>query len=265
MDTKSYEKKFSDFVKTIEKLRDPQTGCPWDIEQTNKTLTKYMLEEAYEAIEAIHSDDRDEIVDELGDVLLQVVLNAQVGKDDGKFDIGNVIDAINQKMIERHPHVFGDKKFDNTEEVLANWSELKGEKKNEVEKKIKKLGKIHPSTIQAEKIGKYAKKSHFDWPNVNDVMSKVEEEVSELKEALKDKGNLDHIREEIGDIYFSLGQLCRHLKVDSEQTATNGNKKFLDRFEKMYQASKLSFEDFVNLDVYEKEKIWKQIKRVENP
>jgi MazG family protein len=220
---------FERFCATIAALRHPVTGCPWDLEQTHLSLRRYLIEEAYEAAEAMGEGDTREICDELGDVLLQVVLNAQIAKDARTFTIDDVVNAIDAKMRRRHPHVFGDGS-------KVSWESIKADEKAAAGKKpatghFADAAKKHPAAAQSVAIGKLAKKIRFDWDEPKEVFDQLASEVEELRAEFA-AGKLDRARvsEELGDVYFSLAQLCRHLDLDPETVALDGNRKFLKRF-----------------------------------
>lgn len=236
---------FADFCQTIAQLRDPKTGCPWDLKQTHQSLRPYMIEEAYEASAAMAKDDMSHICEELGDVLLQVLLNAQLACDDKQFTIIDVIESINQKMITRHPHVFNRENNGQNpttaKEVLSRWADIK---KSEAQSKGKEIPKgilagiasreHFPSTHLAYEIGKKSATVHFDWSHPNEVFDKLLSEVQELKEEWVDiVSNRKKIYDELGDVYFTLAQLCRHLEMNPEIVAQDGNTKFIRRFEAM--------------------------------
>jgi tetrapyrrole methylase family protein/MazG family protein len=262
---------FSEFVTTIAWLRDKNQGCPWDLEQDHNSLRRYMVEEAYEAAEAMSSDDHKEICDELGDVLLQVILNAQIAKDEGHFTIVDVIDAINRKMLRRHPHVFAPNKDEITsDEVRTNWEKIKASEKSVLPANKENSGvfsgaaKKHPSTIQALHIGKTAAKINFDWDTPNQVFDQLKSEVSELEyEVRQDPSDLAKITQEIGDVYFSLAQLCRHLKLDPETVAMDGNRKFLNRFTSLETIAGREGKDVKNISRGELEQFWLKAKAAE--
>jgi MazG family protein len=268
---KAAAKIFSEFVTTISWLRDKIQGCPWDLEQDHKSLRRYMVEEAYEAAEAMSSDDYKEICDELGDVLLQVVLNAQIAKDDGHFTIVDVIDAINKKMLRRHPHVFAPNKDEITsEEVRKNWDKIKASEKSAQSAEKEAPGffagaaKKHPSTIQAFHIGKNAAKINFDWDNPVQVFDQLKSEVSELEfEVKQSPSDLYKITQEIGDVYFSLAQLCRHLNLDPETVAMDGNRKFLNRFRNLEAIAGREGKDVKCISRDELEQFWLKAKAAE--
>lgn len=266
------KKKFCDFLETVAALRHPETGCPWDNEQNHKTLTKYMIEEAYEAAEAMSGDEPDAIADELGDVLLQVVLNSQVALDEGTFSITDVINLIDSKMRRRHPHVFAKASRDK-EDIKKSWQKIKSEeaalksKKEDFVEGIFRAAKVHkvrPANLQAHKIGELAKTIDFDWKNLTDVLSAFESEVQELKEAIENKNDPNHIHDELGDVYFTLSQLSRHLGINGEMVAQRGNQKFLDRFAKLEE---LAVQKSINVREAKSEileNLWIEAKSTEN-
>ena len=262
---------FSEFVTTIAWLRDKKQGCTWDLEQDYKSLRRYMVEEAYEAAEAMSGVDNAEIRDELGDVLLQVILNAQIAKDEGHFTLIDVIDAINKKMLRRHPHVFAPKQNDITsDEVRTNWEKIKATEKASIPSKKESLGvfagaaKKQPSTIQALHIGKTAAKINFDWDTPLQVFDQLISEVKELEiEVRQDPSDIDRITQEIGDVYFSLAQFCRHLKLDPETVAMDGNRKFLKRFTSLEAIANIEGKDVNCISREELEQLWLKAKAAE--
>ncbi|MFK7824684.1 MAG: nucleoside triphosphate pyrophosphohydrolase [Oligoflexales bacterium] len=267
-------REFTKFCETIAMLRHPEDGCPWDIKQTHKTLRRYMIEEAYEASNAMGGDHHDSICDELGDVLLQVVLNAQIAADNGHFNITDVIKSIDNKMRRRHPHVFQKAEHSgkvDLDSLHRQWHKIKDQEKgnkSSSEDSVfaqKKVEKVHPATSQANKIGYIASDIRFDWSNSQEVFDVLKSEFLELEQAWNesDKNDRSHVLEEIGDVYFSLAQLCRHLKEDPEIIAQEGNNKFLRRFagleslakKKGIQLFQASREQFLQL--------WKDVKNAE--
>ena len=220
---------FEQFQEIIAHLRAPE-GCPWDREQTHKSLRPYLLEEAHEVLEAIDADDIPALTEELGDLLLQIVLHTQIAIDDGEFRMGDVLSAINAKMIARHPHVFGDVSVGNAAEVVTNWEAIK--KREHAEKGIRRdslldsVPKGLAALMQANEYQRKAAKPGFDWPNVEDVIAKVREEFDEVLEATSD----DHRAEEIGDLLFALVNWARWLHIDPETALRETNAKFYRRF-----------------------------------
>ncbi len=224
------KKDFQDLLDIIETLRNPG-GCPWDREQTHESLKSALLEECYEVIDAIENEDEDALIEELGDVLLQVVFHASIGKEDGYFDIMDVIGGISNKMINRHPHVFGNEEANTSEQVLVNWDEIKKEEKGikTLTEEMQNIAKSLPATTRAYKVQKKAKKVGFDWDNVNCAMDKVKEELNEIKEVYncEDKSIIEG---EVGDLLFACINVARFLEVDGELALDKTIKKFIKRF-----------------------------------
>ncbi|MCB9229444.1 MAG: nucleoside triphosphate pyrophosphohydrolase [Deltaproteobacteria bacterium] len=269
---------FTTLCKTIATLRDPVHGCPWDLEQTHKSLIPYMIEEAYEAAKALEDGDSRSIADELGDVLLQVLLNAQIASDHQEFSINDIIQNLHEKMIRRHPHIFSASSEEHpltSEDVRRNWQKIKEQEKKEstgsVAKTLKKgyfdkkeVGKIFPSTTQARKIGELAKQISFDWSQPQEVFAGLLSEVDELKhEWEKEQTSPDKIKDEIGDLYFSLAQLCRHLKLDPEAIASHGNHKFLKRFRKLEELAGRAELSIPGASQQQLEELWNAAKHSE--
>lgn len=219
----------SDLVTLVEVLRSKE-GCPWDREQDHKSIRKDLIEETYEVIEAIDTDNSELLLEELGDLLLQIVFHTQMEREAGGFNIDDVADGICSKLIHRHPHVFADVEADTSDKVLTNWEKIKSEEKQRVTvtDKLRAIPPMLPALMRAEKVGKKA--SCFDFPDADSVMVKVREELSELEEAV-DKGDNVNIEEEMGDLLLTLTSLCRKLKIDPERSLFNATEKFIDRFE----------------------------------
>lgn len=242
------------FVETIARLRAPD-GCPWDREQTHKTLARYLLEEAYEVLEAIHHDDPVKLQEELGDLLLQIVLNAQVAKDDGNFNIEDVARGINEKMIRRHPHVFAanDNKVDSVDQVVSQWKDIKEQEKKEKKHKGGALGDISramPALLQALKISETAVDQGFEWEKEGDVWEKLDSEITELKEAIsnpdlktpekekkdytaREKAAREAMALEFGDVLFCMVNVARWHALNPEECLILCMEKFRKRFSKM--------------------------------
>lgn len=222
--------KFEKLVEVISRLREPD-GCPWDREQTIESLKPYLLEETYEVLEAM-DEKGDSLKGELGDLLLQIVFQAQISKEEGGFNIDDVVDGITEKMIRRHPHVFKSNSSSITSnEVLVNWEKIKLQEKEHENRKsiLDGIPKGMPSILVAEKIQKKVSKVGFDWDNIDDVINKVEEELKELKEEIKNKDR-NKMEDELGDVFFSLVNLSRHLKINPEISLGKANTKFQKRF-----------------------------------
>lgn len=254
---------FSDFRQTIKTLRGPN-GCEWDKKQTHLSLRKYLLEEAYELIEAINNDDEENIIEELGDVLLQVMLHSQIGEDEGYFTIDEVIKQINEKMIRRHPHVFAEVEVNSVEEINSNWEAIKekemGSKK--ADSILNNLPKSTPTIQQTTEIIKRAKKAGFDWDNVDQLWDKLAEELDEFKEAVQndDKNNIEL---ELGDVFFVLTDLADYYKVNPELALTRVNNKFKMRFQAVERGAKTLGKTVLDLTDEEIETFWEAAKTEE--
>ncbi|MBM4251097.1 MAG: nucleoside triphosphate pyrophosphohydrolase [Deltaproteobacteria bacterium] len=238
-DLVAVQQAISQFCLTIAKLRDPEGGCPWDLQQNHESLRRYMIEEAYEAAQAMGDGQSPALCDELGDVLLQVVLNAQVALDSGKFSLVEVIQAIDAKMRRRHPHVFARKSSHEgmtASGVRQAWEEIKRDENKLIDKGesrglFAEAWTHQPALSQATKIGKLAGKINFDWDSPREVLGQVRAELDELQqELLQAKVDRDKVAEELGDVYFSMVQLARHLDLDPEVVTLDANRKFLRRF-----------------------------------
>ena len=224
------KKDFYDLIHTIEILRG-EDGCSWDREQTHESIKNSLLEEAYEVVEAIEDDNIDGLIEELGDVLLQVVFHSVIGKEDGYFNISDVIETITNKMIYRHPHVFKNKTDATSDEVLDSWDELKKKEKNyeTLTEEINGIAKTLPSLTKAHKVQKKVSKVGFDFENINEAVKKIEEEISEVLDVYK-SNNREKIIDEMGDLLFACVNLSRLLNVDEEEALNKSIKKFIKRF-----------------------------------
>ncbi|MGL4867553.1 MAG: nucleoside triphosphate pyrophosphohydrolase [Cetobacterium sp.] len=249
--------KLDEFVQLIKKLRS-KDGCPWDKEQTLETLKPHLLEETYEVLEAMDIGG-DSLKGELGDLLLQIVFQSNISEEKGEFTIGDVIESISEKMIRRHPHVFGELEgIKTSDEVLINWEKIKKEEKEHADRQsiLDGIPKGMPALIKAEKIQKKVSKIGFDWSEIKSVIDKVEEEIEELKVEIKSKDN-QKIEEELGDLLFSIVNLSRHLKINPELCLNKASKKFEERFR--YVEKKC---DFKNTSLKEMEEAWNEAKKI---
>lgn len=251
-----------DLIDIVEILRSPG-GCPWDIEQDHKSIRRDFLEETYEVIEAINKDDRDGLLEELGDVLLQVVFHAQIEREKNSFDLNDVADGVCKKMIERHPHVFGNVNAETSEQVLENWDVIKKQTKSQKSQTESMLSipREFPALMRADKVQKKAAKVGFDWDSVEGAFDKVSEELEELKEAVT-MGVVENANEELGDLLFSVVNVSRFISVDSEEALTKATDKFIDRFSKV---EKMAEEKGINMketDLTELDKLWDEAKKV---
>ena len=251
-------------VDVMAQLRSPD-GCPWDREQDHDTLKRFLIEEAYEVIEAIENKDFPHLREELGDLLLQVVFHAQVAEEKGLFDLQGVIDEIHAKLLRRHPHVFKDALVNNSRDVEVQWEDIKRkEKKNMEEGKersaIDGVPLAMPSTLQAVRLTEKAGRVGFDWKKVDDVVDKIDEELSELKHELKhgDKKKIEH---ELGDMLFALCNLSRHLNMDPEEVHRKSLIRFRERFKLMEKFAAEKGKYLKDFDLEDQEKFWEQAKK----
>jgi ATP diphosphatase len=222
----------ADLVAIMARLRDPATGCPWDVEQSFRTIAPYTIEEAYEVADAIERDDMDALKDELGDLLLQVVFHARMAEEVGHFDVSDVIAAICDKMIRRHPHVFSDVEASDGNTVLRNWESIKaGERaaKSADSSALAGIAFALPALLRAEKLQKRAARVGFDWPDAAGPRAKIIEELDEVADA----ASFNELEDEIGDLIFATVNLARHMKIDPETALRRANLKFETRFRSM--------------------------------
>jgi len=253
-------------LEIMARLRDPQQGCPWDIKQTFATIVPYTIEEAYEVADAIERNDFPELRDELGDLLFQVVFYAQMAKEQGQFDFQQVVDAICGKMIRRHPHVFADAKVRDADHQSEAWERHKAAERQEKSGdnrsgQLDGVAKGLPALIRAEKLQKRAAKVGFDWPELQPVLLKVKEEVSELEQEITQGGDQAHIAEEMGDLLFSCVNLARHLGVDAESALREANGKFEKRFGQVEQKLHRQGSSVVEASLAEMDSLWDEVKR----
>lgn len=252
---------FASLRQTIATLRGPD-GCPWDKEQTNESLKKYLIEEAYELLDAIDEEDDEHIVEELGDVLLQVMLHAQIGEDEGWFSIDEVIGVLNEKMIRRHPHVFADASVENSTEVLKNWDEIKKTEK-QYESILANIPNSLPGLMRAYQLQKKAAKVGFDWNEPEPMLAKVYEELDEWQEELKQGSGEAAITKEFGDILFSLVNLARYYKIEPELAIQDTNKKFQRRFSYIEEQVKNQEKQLTEMSLAELDALWNEAKENE--
>ena len=252
---------FVELVALMERLRGPG-GCPWDREQTHESLKPYLIEEAYEVLEAIDNGNDSALCEELGDVLLQVVFHAELAREQGRFVIDDVVEAIARKLRHRHPHVFGDVEAKDAETVLQNWQKLKAEeKKRKGEGPTSLLAGVPrdlPALLRAQRLGSKAASVGFDWESADQVLAKVEEEVRELR---ADLGNPQRRQAELGDILFALSQLARHLQADAEESLRGACQRFTARFERIERALRARGEELARTPFEELERLWQEAKK----
>jgi tetrapyrrole methylase family protein/MazG family protein len=248
--------KFDTFVEIIARLRGPN-GCPWDKEQTHQSLRESLLSECYEVLEALDSSETEKLREELGDLLLQIVLHAQIAQDDGEFQIGDVVKGISEKIVRRHPHVFGSGKASNAREVMHNWEALKREERDEGASMLEGVPKDMPALAYAYEISRRAVRVGFEWPDIEGVVDKLLEEVREIKKA----GNQKEKAREFGDLLFTMVNYARWEGIDAESALREANRKFYQRFtymEKLCHERGLSFE---KLTFDEQNALWEEAKR----
>jgi nucleoside triphosphate diphosphatase len=262
----------ADLIAIMAALRDEATGCPWDIEQTFETIAPYTVEEAHEVAEAITSGDREDLRDELGDLLLQVVFHARMAEEEGSFDFGGVVEAVTRKMIRRHPHVFGERRDWTPAEVKASWARIKAEEKAERAERLGKTSEGDPASVldgvsaalpaaqRAVKLQDKAAKVGFDWPDIGQVLDKAEEEIRELKEALR-SGKDTEIAEELGDLLFVLANVARWKALDPDMVLRQANAKFEKRFKQMEALLKVRGKRLEDSTLAEMDAVWNEVKR----
>lgn len=250
-------------IEIMARLRDPKTGCPWDVEQTYETIAPYTIEEAYEVADAIATGDFDELKAELGDLLLQVVYYTQMSAEDGRFDFDDVANAISDKMVARHPHVFGNESRDKSAaEQTRDWEKIKAEER--AAKGQAQAGVLDgvalglPALLRAVKLQKRAARIGFDWPETGQVLDKIKEEIVELQEVAGQSS--DKSEEEFGDLLFVLANFARHLSIDPEQALRRANGKFVRRFEYIEAALKAQNRAPESSDLEEMDALWDEAK-----
>lgn len=249
-----------DLLSIIRRLRRPD-GCPWDKVQTHQSIKKNMIEETYEAIDALDSGDDHAFANELGDVLMQVAFHAVLAEERNAFNYDDILYEVCHKLISRHTHVFGNDHAGNVEEALTNWEKNKKKEKNadSYTETLRDVPQYLPALMRAGKIQKKAKGFGFDWDNIDDVYAKVAEETAELKEA-QQENDIDHIREEYGDLLFSVVNLGRFLNVDAETALTAASNKFINRFERVEKMAVADGKDVGKMTLSELDELWNRAK-----
>ena len=248
----------------VARLRAPD-GCPWDREQTHASMKSGLIEEAYEVIEAIDNQDDAHFKEELGDFLLQVVMHCQIASEEGRFDLEQVAAIISEKLVRRHPHVFGETSAADSEAVLAQWDEIKRAERGDSAKEASVLdgiSKALPALMRAEKVQKRAARVGFDWKKAHDVVEKIREEVVEVEQELIAE-NQEKLEEEIGDLFFAVVNLARKAKIDSELALQQATSKFTARFHKVEAAMRAQNKSFNEASFEELDAIWDAVKATE--
>ena len=255
---------FNDLVEIMKILRSPE-GCPWDREQDHKSIRQNFIEETYEAIEAIDTEDSELLKEELGDVLLQVVFHSEIEQSQGGFNIDDVCDGVCKKLIVRHPHVFGDVVAETSDKVLTNWDNIKMKTKSQKTQSdaIDSVAKSLPALMRSTKVQQKAAKVGFDWDDVNGAMEKVSEELSELKEAVK-SSDKENIHEELGDLLFAVVNVSRFLKEDSEKALYDACDKFAKRFRKVEELASEKDINMKEAGIEVLDELWDEAKKISN-
>ena len=272
MSDKSDISEFSRLVEIMAKLRDPETGCPWDVEQDFRSIRNFTIEEAYEVADAIEREDYEDLCSELGDLLLQPVFHAQIASEAQLFDISDVIASINEKLIRRHPHVFANKNDLSSEGVLDQWEQIKGEERlNRAKKRgdsaqpsiLADVPSTLPALARGEKLAKRAAKIGFDWPDVSGALEKCKEELNEAEQEIA-AGNKAKLHEEIGDLLFAVTSLARKAGVSPEAAMRDANAKFIRRFEHIEMRCLQNNIDISQAGMDQLQAYWDEIKSDEN-
>ena len=261
----------NNLLEIMSRLRDPKNGCPWDIEQTFETIAPFTIEEAYEVHEAISNNNYDNLKDELGDLLLQIVFHSKIAEELQLFCFDEVVESICEKMVERHPHVFGYEKIETADEQLASWEnikakerEIKSENQSETLSALSGVSVAYPALLRAEKLQKRAARVGFDWKETEPVLNKLDEEVNELKEVLNENCEKFRLEEELGDILFTCVNLARHINIDPETALHKANRKFTQRFQHVETLLKKEMNIRPeNADFSELEERWKRAKKIQ--
>jgi len=256
------KRSFDQLVQLMTTLRGPQ-GCPWDRKQTLQTLKPFVIEESYEVVDAIDRDDREDLEEELGDFLLQAVFIAELTREEGTFDIYDSITAIHDKLVQRHPHVFGDVEASDAEQVLVNWEKLKNEERKAENKSVLAgVPQSLPALLRASRLTEKAARIGFDWRRTEDVFEKIEEEIAEVHEAIA-SGDEKKIHDEIGDLLFTVANIARKLNVNAEEALQSTNRKFTRRFETMERSVREKGQNLDQLTLEEMDALWDAAKSLE--
>jgi tetrapyrrole methylase family protein/MazG family protein len=258
---KKARENFEALVSIMERLRSPQ-GCPWDREQTMASLRTYLVEEVYEVIEAIEGADPEALKEELGDLLFHILFLSRIAEEHGEFDVWEVIDQVSRKMIDRHPHVFGEKKISSSREVEQTWSDLKEKEKRQRRSILDGVPRSLPALLRAYRITERASRVGFDWQRTDDLFAKLHEEIEELNQALS-QGAQGKIQEEVGDLLFVLVNMARLTGNNPEEALQSTTNKFIRRFQSIEKALEKSHKRFKETSLDEMDRLWEQAKREE--
>jgi tetrapyrrole methylase family protein / MazG family protein len=254
---------FARLVEIMARLRGPE-GCPWDREQTHASIKPYLIEETYEVVEAIEREDDEDLCSELGDLLLQVVFHAQMASEAGRFTIADVVQAIHDKLVRRHPHVFGDAAVRNSIDVVHNWSRIKAEERRHTDDRsaIAGVPRAMPALLRAHRLGEKAAGVGFDWNDACGVLDKVREELGELEAAIE-SGEKGSAEAELGDLLYALTSLARHLRINPEDALDRAGDRFSSRFRRMEEELARAGRDIRKTTAAEMDALWETIKRSE--
>ena len=256
------KRSFDELIALMTKLRGPD-GCPWDRKQTFDSLKPFIVEESYEVVDAIDKNDRAALAEELGDFLLQAVFVAEIAREEKSFDIYDVITAIYNKLVRRHPHVFGDVEAKDAEQVLVNWEKLKNEERKAENKSVLAgVPQSLPALLKASRLTEKASRVGFDWRRAEDVLAKIDEEVQELRDAIERK-KPQEIHDEIGDLLFSIANIARKLDVNAEDALQSANRKFTRRFESMERSVRGEGRNLDQLTLEQMDALWDEAKAAE--
>src|SRR5712691_3209667 len=256
------KRSFDELVALMTRLRGPG-GCPWDRKQTLASLKPFIVEEAYEVVDAIDRNDRRALAEELGDFLLQAVFVAEITREEGSFDIYDVITSIHDKLVRRHPHVFGNVEARDAEQVLVNWEKLKNEERKAENKSVLAgVPQSLPALLKASRLTEKAARVGFDWRRAEDVFAKIDEEVEELREAVAEKEQ-QKIHDEIGDLLFSIANIARKLDINAAEALQSANRKFTRRFEAMERSVRAEGRNLDQLTLEQMDALWDQAKAAE--
>lgn len=252
---------FEQLVQLMARLRAPG-GCPWDREQTHESILPKLIEESYELISAVESENNDHVREELGDLLLHIVFHSQIAKDEGAFQIDDVIRTLSEKLVRRHPHVFGDVTVKDSREVIKNWDEIKAAEKEKKpdEGLFDSVPRSFPALLEANKLNKKAAKVGFDWKKTDDVLAKIDEEIGEFREELRTKNGVG-LEHEMGDLLLALANLCRFIDVQPEEALRKANGRFRRRFALMEKKIEAAGKKMENLSPQEWDRYWNQAKK----
>jgi len=253
------KRSFDELVQLMTKLRGPD-GCPWDRKQTLPSLKPFVIEESYEVVDAIDRDDRRDLCEELGDFLLQAVFIAEVTREEGSFDIYDAVTAIHEKLVRRHPHVFGDVEARDAEQVLVNWEKLKNEERKAENKSVLAgVPQALPALLKASRLTEKAARVGFDWRRTDDVFDKLAEEIAEVREAIA-AGDEAQVHDELGDLLFTIANIARKLNVNAEEALQSTNRKFSRRFASMEAAVRERGQNLDQLTLEQMDQLWDEAK-----